>query len=475
MTVSAMSSNSSSNHNNGPPIIKAARPEILTGIRNFLNGSSYREVIESSSSYNNNIVHERKLRLPYLDSQTGVAQSDCHLWFNRNDRKPGTESGQLYTYPAKRWKKKRRQYLMNDSYLTRGRQTISHSSDIQLANFDHDSNSNLSNDGFLAQVIPKSEAASAAANEATNGNSSKFGFHRDDSKDSWYDYDDGSDLPDAGELDEDSDFDDYDEYTTSRRKKKAKEKTPRRKRNEYSDAEKPFACEVCGARYKTRPGLSYHYTHSHQVENPELLVQPPPPSEHIPEQGGIPFTPPRLSQQPGLPHLTGPGAATNQGQPSPGLPAMTAGTNPGGASRASPLPSSVSNAGATTGTESPNTTASSASSQDGFAGNRPAGKGTVAPPQDYCDFCLGDTAENKKTKSAESLVSCSDCGRSAHPTCLQFTPNMIASVKKYRWQCIECKSCGLCGTSDNDVSDVCTFIRICLTCISSSGSTIVLR
>lgn len=40
----------------------------------------------------------------------------------------------------------------------------------------------------------------------------------------------------------------------------------------------------------------------------------------------------------------------------------------------------------------------------------------------------------------------------AHPTCLQFTPNMTASVKKYRWQCIECKSCGICGTSDNDVS-----------------------
>ena len=27
---------------------------------------------------------------------------------------------------------------------------------------------------------------------------------------------------------------------------------------------------------------------------------------------------------------------------------------------------------------------------------------------------------------------------------------MIVSVKKYSWQCIECKSCGLCGKSDND-------------------------
>lgn len=30
----------------------------------------------------------------------------------------------------------------------------------------------------------------------------------------------------------------------------------------------------------------------------------------------------------------------------------------------------------------------------------------------YCDFCLGDASENKKTGAPESLVSCADCGRS---------------------------------------------------------------
>lgn len=39
-----------------------------------------------------------------------------------------------------------------------------------------------------------------------------------------------------------------------------------------------------------------------------------------------------------------------------------------------------------------------------------------------------------------------------HPSCLQFTVNMTAAVRTYRWQCIECKSCSLCGTSENDVS-----------------------
>ena len=37
-----------------------------------------------------------------------------------------------------------------------------------------------------------------------------------------------------------------------------------------------------------------------------------------------------------------------------------------------------------------------------------------------------------------------------HPTCLQFTENMLISVKKYPWQCMECKCCTLCGKSEND-------------------------
>lgn len=35
-----------------------------------------------------------------------------------------------------------------------------------------------------------------------------------------------------------------------------------------------------------------------------------------------------------------------------------------------------------------------------------------ATPNDYCDFCLGTAAENKKTNKPEILVSCGDCGRS---------------------------------------------------------------
>ncbi|VDI22236.1 zinc finger protein ubi-d4 [Mytilus galloprovincialis] len=136
------------------------------------------------------------------------------------------------------------------------------------------------------------------------------------------------------------------------------------------EREKPYACEVCNARYKTRPGLSYHYNHFHNgiIDDQELSQSPKP--------------------QRSTRNSSGP--------------------------------------------------KSNMSIDDKISANN------------YCDFCLGDSTENKKTEMPEDLVSCSDCGRSGHPTCLQFTQNMIVSVKKYPWQCIECKSCGLCGTSDND-------------------------
>ncbi|CAF1139933.1 unnamed protein product [Rotaria sordida] len=67
-----------------------------------------------------------------------------------------------------------------------------------------------------------------------------------------------------------------------------------------------------------------------------------------------------------------------------------------------------------------------------------------------CDFCGGDEQENKITKLSEQMITCKDCGGSAHPTCLKFTPNMVRQVKTYAWQCMECKTCTECGNSEND-------------------------
>ncbi|EFO86657.1 hypothetical protein CRE_04507 [Caenorhabditis remanei] len=67
-----------------------------------------------------------------------------------------------------------------------------------------------------------------------------------------------------------------------------------------------------------------------------------------------------------------------------------------------------------------------------------------------CDFCNGTNFMNKNTRLPEELVSCHDCGRSGHPSCLSFNENVTKIIKRSGWQCLECKSCTICGTSEND-------------------------
>lgn len=51
----------------------------------------------------------------------------------------------------------------------------------------------------------------------------------------------------------------------------------------------PAHSPVCGKRYKNRPGLSYHYTHTHLAEEEGRQLRPRPalpPSNHKREQAG---------------------------------------------------------------------------------------------------------------------------------------------------------------------------------------------
>ncbi|KAH8276606.1 hypothetical protein KR044_008627 [Drosophila immigrans] len=83
----------------------------LAKIENFLKDVSYRETIEYSANFNTRLCIERRLRLPFLDPQTGVAQNHSQLFLDKRQRMPGFRQGQIYTYPATRWRKSRRQYL----------------------------------------------------------------------------------------------------------------------------------------------------------------------------------------------------------------------------------------------------------------------------------------------------------------------------------------------------------------------------
>ena len=50
-------------------------------------------------------------------------------------------------------------------------------------------------------------------------------------------------------------------------------------------------------------------------------------------------------------------------------------------------------------------------------GRRGRGESDKRDVSHYCDFCLGDELENKKTGQKEELVSCGDCGRSGKHDC----------------------------------------------------------
>jgi len=349
------------------------RPEVGKKVEEFFEDPGYKEYLESVVSFNRKLNEERQNRLPYIDSQTGVAQRHYNSERNKRERMPGMRQGQVYSYPQKQWRKRKYQYL---KYF------------LQPKRFDPESEMHT-----ISQVENPS-ALNTSSNIPPNEDSNTS----DRSGKEWPYYDEDGfmddDDEDQGARNSDSDFE-Y-EDSNSRKRKSGRGSTgrgnsrsrgggggggnaskvnfgnfPGNKRRTHADnipdSEKPFSCERTPGRSSgRRPGM-------YQDHPPMGYGGPPPP-------GGVPMP------------MTGP---ISGGPPGPD-------------------------------------------------------KKKEVKPSGYCDFCLGDASENKKTGKPEELVSCAECGRSGHPTCLQFTDNMIISVRKYPWQCIECKTCTLCGTSEND-------------------------
>ncbi|XP_078317716.1 zinc finger protein ubi-d4-like isoform X4 [Crassostrea virginica] len=308
----------------------------------------YKDAIEHTANLNLRMGIERKLRLPFLDSQTGVAQSHTSLWHPYRDRQPGLTYGQLYSYPANRWKKKKRLAFMN----TESR--VNKANDIETGESDVHQISTVEN-----PAICKEEEGEK---------------YSENSKDRWYDeIDDISEPPDAGEMvDDQSDISDYEETYIKKKKKKStgrgrKKNTEKEAPQIIEEKDKPYSCEgrtkswkACGARYKTRPGLQYHYNHFHN------------------------------------------GMIEDETVPSPRPPVRAS-------SRTAVLKSLVASS---SGTVAEKSGRSGMDKRDISANN-------------YCDFCLGDSEENKKSNQPEELVSCSDCGRSGEcPSTCRVNPQI---------------------------------------------------
>merc|ERR1712223_628185 len=358
---------------NMEPLTINWRPEVGKKVEEFFADSSYKEYLESAVSINRKLNEERKMRLPYIDSQTGVAQRHYDNERVKRERMPGLKQGQIYSYPQKHWRKKRYQYL---KFFMKPKRSFDPEAEMHTI-------SQIENPSAVpgSSNIPPNEDSNASEKEGRE----------------WPYYDEDGFMDDGeNEANSDSDFEYEDSWSRSKRTSAGSgrgrgsrgggrgrgSKDPSKtnfgasgnsgnKRRTHADnipdSEKPFSCErTPGRSTGRRPGM-------YQDHPPMGYGGPPPP-------GGVPMP------------MTGP---ISGGPPGPD-------------------------------------------------------KKKEVKPSGYCDFCLGDASENKKTGKPEELVSCAECGRSGHPTCLQFTDNMIISVRKYPWQCIECKTCTLCGTSEND-------------------------
>ncbi|KAJ1072492.1 hypothetical protein K5549_011718 [Capra hircus] len=308
----------------------------------------YREAIEHCRSYNARLCAERSLRLPFLDSQTGVAQNNCYIWMEKTHRGPGLAPGQIYTYPARCWRKKRRLNILEDPRL-------------RPCEYKIDCEAPLKKEGGLPEG-PVLEALLCAETGEKKIELKEEETIMDCQKQQLLEFPHDLEVEDP-------------EDDMPRRKNRAKGKAygigGLRKRQDTAsleDRDKPYVCDICGKRYKNRPGLSYHYTHTHLAEEE---------GEENAERHALPFH-----------------RKNNHKQFYKELAWVP-------------------------------------ESQRKHTAKK-APDGTVIP-NGYCDFCLGGS---KKTGCPEDLISCADCGRSGHPSCLQFTVNMTAAcpTESYKTQ-----------------------------------------
>ncbi|GMS86796.1 hypothetical protein PENTCL1PPCAC_8971, partial [Pristionchus entomophagus] len=402
--------------------------------------SNYIELMKSCSKFNARITGERKTRYPFFDQQTGTAhRPSAYAWRRSEHRYASKDPDYVYSYPAIKWRRdpsappsdatEMKMFLHNNQPLT---DAINHAQSYGAPATMPTSMGNLEAMAMMSNAESTMMEASHHSGGGGGGGSERSrgaGLKREAAAYEDYDEDPFEDgLSDDG-GDSDDDFGSKRKkgkggggHPASAKKKKASggptggqvgggsaassapTATPT-SGNAAAAEEKRHACNKCGARYKSRPGLSYHKAHVHGdgVQAPANVLA-----------GGDAGSGGSGSSGSG-------GAKGRRGAAPPPIEMPPMGGVGGGAGCPSPavLPPPV--------IFSPSVDIS-----------------------DTCDFCDGTRLENKKTKQPEELVTCHDCGRSGHPSCLNFTENMRLSTSKFGWQCIECKSCAICGTSDND-------------------------
>ncbi|XP_053618042.1 zinc finger protein ubi-d4-like isoform X4 [Plodia interpunctella] len=340
--------------------IQIVNPSNLAKIESFLNDPSYKEIIENSSTFNSRLCAERRMRMPFIDTQTGVAQSHCNLFMTRKQRMPGLREGQVYSYPAQRWRKSRRQYLTMSS--TRW---------------------GWSGADNLADNTGEGENSSGVPGDALAGDDSRDGSQtaaKDDPKEWFYDEIAMDEMETGEEPEAESDEDYFDDTYANRRKRR-------------------------GGATPSGPGSRGGRVRKSQPDDGTPKRGRAGRGRKRAAQSTLPYEVPGDSEKPfGCERLAAAAAASAAPpparRPSPPPRPASADTSSSDSAHAPLVP--------------PGTAAAAAAAAAASAPPAPEAKEGEAKvsPSPYCDFCLGDDRENKKTGTPEELVSCSDCGRS---------------------------------------------------------------
>ena len=133
---------------------------------------------------------------------------------------PGFMQGQIYTYPSKRWRKKRRQYLTSLLHANRTTVTAKEVAEIEAPEHFH-------------TISTVENPAAIATDEASKDS---MGTKEETPKDTWY-YDD-LDMQEMDPFDEPDLDSDYDYEESYRKKKKRPSKTPRSSATESPHSKK---------------------------------------------------------------------------------------------------------------------------------------------------------------------------------------------------------------------------------------------
>ena len=171
---------------------------------------------------------------------------------------------------------------------------------------------------------------------------------------------------------------------------------------------------MCLARYKTRPGLTYHYNHSHKEKDVE--------SSHLPEvdETEHPTTDGHSAETDTIVD----GKNLQRGQ-------YSSYSNISSGSQVEEETSRpLYNQQGSSHQSNKATAPGSRKSTDSTFGSPAAGRGNKTQSSGYCDFCLGDSNYNKKSLQPEELIACSECGRSGkHIKALNKTQRPKDSIK----------------------------------------------